>query len=67
MTNMGDDAVLTMDGTTSTATNGNETQIIKLVEVSPDVLGYTLPAKETHAPTSALDKDDHGLPYVAYG
>ncbi len=68
MANMGDGAVLTLDGPRIIAREGTAERRIDLSVLPPDAFGYAMSAQETYdPPTSPLDPDGQGSPYAQYG
>ncbi len=66
--NMGDGAVLWLDGAQVTGREGNVTASLDLAALAPDARGYALSAEETYdPPTKPLDADGQGNPYALYG
>ncbi|MEQ9257575.1 MAG: molybdopterin-dependent oxidoreductase [Roseovarius sp.] len=68
LTNMGEDARITLEGATLHVTDGSGEARIALSDIAPDAHGYALAAEETYdPPTTPLDADGQGAPYAVYG
>jgi len=66
--NMGPAAVLTLSGTTLSATENGQTASLDLGALPVGALGYALMAEETYdPPTQPLDANGQGVPYALYG
>ncbi|WP_172300173.1 molybdopterin cofactor-binding domain-containing protein [Pseudoruegeria sp. HB172150] len=68
MSNMGDDATLSLEGDALTVTDGKAAREIRLGDLPADAHGYVLAAEETYdPPTLPLDENGQGEPYAVYG
>ncbi len=66
--NMGDGAVLALEGSRVTGREGDVTAALDLAALALDARGYALSAEETYdPPTKPLDADGQGKPYALYG
>jgi CO/xanthine dehydrogenase Mo-binding subunit/aerobic-type carbon monoxide dehydrogenase small subunit (CoxS/CutS family) len=66
--NLGDGAVLALDGARVTGREGDVTVSLDLAALPADARGYALSAEETYdPPTKPLDADGQGNPYALYG
>ena len=67
-TNMGEEAVLVLDGPVLRVSDGDRSRDIALGDLGADANGYALVAEETYdPPTKALDENGQGVPYAVYG
>lgn len=66
--NMGDDAKISLVGTTLLVTDGEGRRIIDLAGLPVDAHGYVLMAEQSYdPPTAPLDENGEGRPYAVYG
>ena len=67
-TNMGPEAVLTLEGASLRVSDGAREQVIDLAALSEQAHGYVLCAEESYdPPTRPLDENGQGAPYAVYG
>ncbi len=68
LSNMADDARLSLSGNTLTITDAKATRTIDLATLPEAAHGYVLLAEETYdPPTQGLDENGQGIPYAVYG
>ncbi|MDM8166220.1 molybdopterin cofactor-binding domain-containing protein [Roseovarius sp.] len=68
LSNMAEDARITLVGETLTVTDDRGERQVALRDLTPDGHGYVLAAEETYdPPTSPLDENGQGSPYAVYG
>ncbi|WP_374213132.1 molybdopterin-dependent oxidoreductase [Psychromarinibacter sediminicola] len=68
MSNMGEDAALSLEGDVLRVHDGRGSRDIRLADLPVDAHGYVLAAEETYdPPTVGLDADGQGEPYAVYG
>lgn len=68
LTNMGPDAVISLDAAQIVVCQAGTQSTIHLSDLEPDANGYVLAAEETYdPPTRALDENGQGVPYAVYG
>ena len=68
LSNMAEDARITLDGDTLTVTDDRGERHVALADLPIDDHGYVLAAEETYdPPTSPLDENGQGSPYAVYG
>ncbi len=68
MSNMADDAALSLDGATMRVADARATREIDLATLPAGADGYVLSAQETYdPPTRGLDENGQGMPYAVYG
>ena len=68
LSNMGPEAVLSLQGDTLSVSDGKGQRRIDLGDIAPDENGYVLAAEETYdPPTKPLDENGQGVPYAVYG
>ena len=66
--NLGPDALLSLDEENLLITDGSAHHEINLAELPPDAHGYVFAAEETYdPPTTPLNKNGQGKPYAVYG
>ena len=68
LSNLGPEAVITLDAGTVTVSEGTIHRRIALADLGTDPFGYAISAQETYdPPTAGLDENGQGTPYAVYG
>jgi len=68
LSNAGDQAEVTLDGTSIVTRQDGQTRQLDLSGMTPDARGYAISVEETYdPPTTPLDENGQGNPYAVYG